>query len=110
MPDHKKYGPLDGLSEEEQIITMTIDEYETIRLIDLVGFTQEECSKQMNVARTTVQAIYNDARKKIAESIVNGAVLKIEGGEIRLCEGNETKCGRGCHKHRHGHGRGNGMD
>ena len=41
---------------------MTVDEYEAIRLIDLLGFTQEECAKQMSVARTTVQGIYAEAR------------------------------------------------
>jgi predicted DNA-binding protein (UPF0251 family) len=51
---------------------MTIDEYETIRLIDLEKLTQEECATQMNISRTTVQGIYDVARKKIAESLVNG--------------------------------------
>ncbi len=79
---------------------MTVDEYETIRLIDLEGFTQEECSKHMNIARSTVQGIYNEARKKIAEVLVNGKVLLIEGGEYQLCEGLGINCGKGCHKHR----------
>lgn len=81
---------------------MTVDEYETIRLIDLEGLTQEECAKQMNVARTTVQGIYAEARRKIAQSLVHGRVLLIEGGEYRLCEGPGAGCGRGCHRHRHG--------
>jgi len=88
--------------DDENIVRMTVDEYETIRLIDLEGFTQEECAKQMDVARTTVQGIYAEARKKIAESLVNGKVLLIEGGEYRLCEGFGKGCGRGCRRHRHG--------
>lgn len=81
---------------------MTVDEYEAIRLIDLEGFTQEECAEQMNVARTTVQGIYVTARKKLAESLVSGKVLLIEGGEYRLCEGRGNGCGRGCNRHRRG--------
>jgi predicted DNA-binding protein (UPF0251 family) len=81
---------------------MTVDEYEAIRLIDLEGFTQQECAQQMNVARTTIQGIYAEARKKLAESLVNGKVLLIEGGEYRLCDGRGNGCGRGCHRHRHG--------
>jgi predicted DNA-binding protein (UPF0251 family) len=85
---------------------MTIDEYETIRLIDLERFTQEECANRMNIARTTVQGIYNEARKKVAESLVNGKVLKIEGGDYRLCDGSGDFCGsEGCHRHRHGWGK-----
>ena len=89
-------------SEINDYINMTIDEYETIRLIDLEGFTQEECAKQMNVARTTVQGIYMSARKKLAQSLVNSKGLIIEGGEYHLCNGLGTGCGRGCHRNRHG--------
>ena len=41
----------------EKAVMMTVDEYETVRLIDKEGFSQEECSRSMNVARTTVQSI-----------------------------------------------------
>jgi predicted DNA-binding protein (UPF0251 family) len=99
LPDSNKFGPLDSAVDEIDYIKMTIDEYETIRLIDLESFTQEECANQMNVARTTVQGIYNEARGKLAESLVNGKVLFIDGGEYRLCEGIGKGCGRGCHKH-----------
>lgn len=104
LPECRRFGPLDTSSDSQNFVNMTIDEYETIRLIDLEGFTQEECASQMNVARTTVQGIYNEARKKLAESLVNGKVLVIEGGEYRLCEGLGNGCGRGrgCHKHRRG--------
>lgn len=96
MPKSCNFGPLDSRSVE--IINMTVDEYETIRLIDLEGLTQEECSKQMNVARTTVQGIYIDARKKLAESLVNGKRIVIGGGEYKLCGGLRGGCGRGCHR------------
>lgn len=83
------------------MVNMTVDEYETIRLIDLEGFTQEECSKHMNIARTTVQKTYNDARRKLAESLVYGKVLWIEGGEYQLCDGRGIGCGgSGCRRHK----------
>jgi predicted DNA-binding protein (UPF0251 family) len=105
MPENNRFGPLNCQISEEHFILMTIDEYETIRLIDLEGFSQEECAEQMKVARTTVQRIYNDARKKIADSIVNGKVLRIEGGDYQLCEGLEKSCGcGGCRRHRGGEG------
>ena len=102
MPERNKFGPLDSPVYAENRVRMTIDEYEAIRLIDLEGFTQEECAKQMNVARTTIQGIYSEARKKIAESLVNGKVLLIEGGKYRLCDGLGNGCSQGCHKRRRG--------
>jgi predicted DNA-binding protein (UPF0251 family) len=107
LPERNRFGPLDVKANEKNHVKMTVDEYETIRLIDLEGFTQEECAKQMNIARTTVQGIYAEARKKLAESLVNGKVLLIEGGEYRLCDGLGNGCGRGCHRHRRGRFTGN---
>lgn len=92
-----------GPRDDQKVVVMSVDEYETIRLIDLQGFTQEECAAQMNVARTTVQGIYNDARKKLADVLVNGQRLLIQGGDYVLCDGLEDSCGcGGCGRHRHG--------
>lgn len=98
MPMREKFYP-DGAPAGE--VFLTIDEYETIRLIDLEGNTQEECSRQMQVARTTVQGIYNEARHKLADAIVNGKELVISGGDYRLCDFYEKKCGRGCGRRCH---------
>ncbi len=95
LPDSSRFGPLDNPAEESQSIAMTVDEYEAVRLIDLEGFTQEECASQMNIARTTVQGIYNEARRKLAEALVNGKVLVIGGGDYRLCDGAGVGCGKG---------------
>lgn len=100
LPESNRFGPLNSSADEQNYVNMTVDEYETIRLIDLEGFTQEECASNMNVARTTVQGIYVEARRKLAESLVNGRVLVIEGGEYRLCDNLGNGCGRGCHRHR----------
>ena len=70
-------------------------------LIDREGFSQEECAGYMHVARTTAQQIYNRARRKIAEALVSGLNLRIEGGDYALCDGKETECGcGGCRRHR----------
>ena len=65
LPETNLFGPLDGLLMENEMINMTVEEYEAIRLIDLEGLTQEESAEKMQVARATVQSIYKDARSKI---------------------------------------------
>ena len=84
----------------EKMVVLTVDEYEAIRLIDRQGFSQEECSSYMQVARTSVQMIYNSARKKLADALVDGLAIRIEGGDYQLCDGKEEYCGcGGCRKH-----------
>jgi predicted DNA-binding protein (UPF0251 family) len=111
MPQSSRFGPLDGTDAQNGVVVMSVDEYETIRLIDLDGYDQEACAAQMNVSRSTVQGIYDAARKKIARSIVEGAILRIEGGDYRLCDGMSGQCGgKGCHRHRCAHTEENPQD
>lgn len=105
LPENSGFTPVRGGRKLPAII-LTVDEYEALRLIDKEGFSQEECGTYMKVARTTVQQIYTSARKKIADSLVDGLPLKIEGGNYRLCDGKEEYCDcGGCRKHRRGCGR-----
>ena len=77
LPQTREFFPA-GDSSCETAVILTVDEYEAIRLIDKHGFSQEECSTYMQVARTTVQMIYNSARKKLQArwSMVFPFVLK----------------------------------
>ena len=95
-PVCRRFGPTHGELPPSMSIAMTLDEYETIRLIDLDGLTQEQCAVQMDIARTTVQAIYAAAREKLARCVVTGAELIIGGGEVTLCPGG--LCGSRCKK------------
>ena len=81
----------DGIPPAEAVV-LTVDEFETIRLVDLEKQTHEETARQMQVSRTTVTEIYESARFKLADSIVNGKNLLIEGGHYQLCEGTQSAC------------------
>ena len=106
LPEINLYGPLNLQRETNKCILMSVEEYETIRLIDLEKLTQEECGERMQVARTTIQKIYTDAREKVAESLVNGCILKIEGGDYQLYSEIEKPMGCGsCRRSRCGRGR-----
>lgn len=89
LPSQSEFGPADRRCCGKTVV-MTVDEYEAIRLIDLGGLTQEQCAAQMDVARTTITGIYDSARRKLADAIVNGRRLRIEGGSYRLCETGAT--------------------
>ncbi len=101
QPQCTSFKPCGGAG---RVVTMTLDEYEVIRLIDLEGLTQEQCSEQMEVARTTVQAIYASARKTLAQCIVEGRPLQIGGGDVRFCEHHNASCGNGCCRWRNSQG------
>ena len=106
LPSHDQFGPIHGNAIDQPPIYMMLDEYECIRLIDLEGFTQEECAQQMGVGRTTIQSIYSEARRKLSDSLVNQKILFIKGGEYQLCDGTGSGCGRGCRRQGQGLGQG----
>ena len=91
LPSEKEFIPLGSCAHHSHVI-MTVDEYETLRLIDNEGFSQEQCGEYMNIARTTVQQIYASARKKIARAIVEARPFVIKDGSYTLCGGKEERC------------------
>nr|WP_297175595.1 DUF134 domain-containing protein [uncultured Agathobaculum sp.] len=95
LPVCREFGPR-GIGCAGEVVTIGLDEYEAIRLIDFVGLQQEQAAAQMGVARTTVQAIYNAARRKIADCLVSGKALHIEGGDIAVCEKRASCSRRSC--------------
>ena len=95
FPENRKFGPIGNCNVEN---ILGIDEYETIRLIDYEGLTQEQCAKQMKVARPTITLIYENARKKIADSLVNNKGLIIEGGNVEVCKNTNDNCCGTCGK------------
>lgn len=88
-PEFCSFFP-DGTPSSEPVF-LSIDEFEVIRLLDLEGKNQLECAEIMGVARTTITQVYEDARKKIADSIVHGKTLFIRGGDYEIEAAPENK-------------------
>ena len=80
IPEYRGFTP-DGLASGDAI-DMTVDELEVLRLCDLEGLNQEAVAQQMGIARATVAAICSRAHRKVADALVNGRALVIEGGNI----------------------------
>ena len=94
-PEYTEFLPKG--STDYDVVILSTDEYEAIRLVDFEKKTHEQCALQMDISRTTVTEIYERARFKLADSIVNGKRLVIEGGSYRLCGGTAKNCcGRNC--------------
>ena len=89
LPEVNEFQPT-GCADKWVILS--VDEYEAIRLIDKEGFSQAECAGYMQVARTTVQSIYTCARYKLANALVCGFGIRIEGGDYVLCSEKEKQC------------------
>ena len=98
LPICERFMPEKGSCTGHEIL-MAVEEYETLRLIDYQGLTQEECARKMGVGRATVQAMYTEARKKTARFLAEAATLRIHGGNYCLGEQEEMDIGgRGADK------------
>lgn len=86
-----------------EVVFLTVDEYEVIRLLDFEKLTQEQCAEMMEIARTTVTEMYERARFKTADCLVNGKRLFIGGGRYVTCDGTRRgKCCKGCNDCKNG--------
>jgi predicted DNA-binding protein (UPF0251 family) len=72
--------PLSGLEE----IRLSVEEAEAIRLKDIEGLEQDGCAKKMKVSRSTFARILLSARQKMADALLNGKAIRIEGGNYEM--------------------------
>lgn len=100
LPVVKGFRPLWMRPNYRSAVVMQLEEYEAIRLMDYENLTHEQAAEKMGVSRPTVTRIYDQARKKLATSLVEGRSFLIEGGEIQLdgihyfCESCQQKFSR----------------
>ena len=106
VPQVDTFIPSGKTDASSETVNMSVEEYEVIRLIDHENLNQEQCAEVMGVARSTVQRLYNNARKKVADSIINVKVLKISGGDYSICvkKRDQSIC-QGCNRHQRRGGR-----
>ena len=84
MPDKNYFKPRGIPTVDLEEIVLNLDEFEAIRLADYEQLYQEKAAEQMKISRQTFGRIIEAAHKKIADVLLNGKALKIEGGKISL--------------------------
>ena len=89
--------------EVQPAILLGLDEFEAIRLADLEGLYQEQAAEKLHVSRQTFGRIIAAARKKVAQSLIEGRPLQIEGGPVQMMGmGRGRGCGGGRRRRVHG--------
>jgi len=84
VPDINYYKPKGIPSSLLQEVVLTLDEFEAIKLADFEGLYQEQAADRMDISRQTFGRIIDSAHRKIADVLIHGKALKIEGGEVRV--------------------------
>ena len=91
-PGFSCFGPHGGHRCHGDDVLLSVDELEAIRLADLEGMYQEQAAEEMGVSRQTFGRIVESARKKVAQALVNGKNLRIEGGNVEMCNARQFEC------------------
>jgi predicted DNA-binding protein (UPF0251 family) len=77
-----------------QEVRLPIEEAEAIRLKDVEGLAQDDCANKMSVSRPTFARILLSARQKMADALLNGKAIRIEGGNYEMAV-RHFRCGNG---------------
>jgi predicted DNA-binding protein (UPF0251 family) len=81
-PAASLFTPAGSRSSSAEQVVVSLDEFEAIRLADCEGLKQEDAAEQMQVSRPTFGRVLESAHRKVADSLVHGKPLKIEGGPV----------------------------
>jgi len=110
MPGVKYYKPAGIPLRFLDEVRLSIEELESVRLKDLEDLDQEQCAQRMNISRSTFQRVLGSARKKIAEALLTGKAIRIEGGNFEFQQESPAISDAPDIAHgRHGHCRGMGF-
>lgn len=83
-PEMQGFKPFGIPKFHLEMVTLLFEEYESIKLLDYNGLTQEQAAEKMNVSRSTLTRIYENARRTIAKAFVEGKIIVIGGGNVKF--------------------------
>jgi predicted DNA-binding protein (UPF0251 family) len=85
------YYPRVAAGAPVQMSRISIEEVEALRLIDLLGMSQEEAAASMGVSRKTLWRDLTSARRKLVEALINGWGIQISGGDYVMREDEQNE-------------------
>ena len=83
-PDATYFKPAGIRMRELEESILSVDEFEAVRLKDLESLEQEKAAEKMNISQPTFHRLILAARKKVADAIVNGKAIRIQGGDFEI--------------------------
>ena len=84
MPETTYFKPVGKHSRAVEEVCLSVEEAESIRLKDVERLGQEECARRMNISRPTFHRVLGSARSKLADALLNGKAIRIEGGNFEM--------------------------
>ncbi|MDN7023354.1 DUF134 domain-containing protein [Methanoculleus sp. FWC-SCC1] len=77
---YRCYAPLCRTNgQEHEVVLLLPEEVEVLRLVDLEGLEQEAAATMLGVSRKTAWRDLHEARRKVADALVNGKTIGIAG-------------------------------
>lgn len=92
LPPNSVFKPAGSPGLKLDEVILSVDEFEAVRLADYEGLYQEQAASRMGVSRQTFGRIVETARRKVAQALVEGMVLRIEGGVVEMAEQRTFGC------------------
>jgi len=84
QPSFTWFGPATAGPAYPEEVLLSFDEFEAVRLKDLEGLDQSACAEMMDISQPTFHRLVVSARRKIADALTHGKILRIEGGHYRF--------------------------
>jgi len=84
QPGVRLFKPAGVPVQEADRVVLSLDQFEAIRLVDLEGMDHSGAAELMNVSRPTLSRLVEEARRCVADALVNGKALVIDGGNVEM--------------------------
>ncbi len=68
-------------------VVIPVEEFEALRLVELLGLEHAKAARKMKISRTTFQRLLHSAHRKITDALVGGKAIRIEGGKYKFLKG-----------------------